>query len=182
MHWFQGPQHWLDHRRLSREARHEPFTPRVPRLFRRRPELLGAALTIGGIAGAWVIMHSLEDWPAWMLFPSLLLSSLALVAMVVGLGILTVRSLEPALALRDLGWDAEPLAVLGIPPSLQRKCERIGYWTADDLARAVEQGRFPWTALELDERLQLERAAQRWQAVRAAQEAERPRRRFLGPR
>jgi hypothetical protein len=162
VHWFQGPQQWLDHHRLARHRRHEPFTPRLPRLILERPALFGTVLAVGGIAGNWWVTHALDDWPDWMLFPSLLLATLALVAMVIGLGILTVRMLEPVLAMKDFQWDAEPLAVLGIPVPLQRKCERIGFWTAEDLVKAVERGKFPWTALEYDERMQIERAAQRW--------------------
>ena len=103
-----------------------------------------------------------------MLFPSMMLAVLSLITMVIGLGILTVRLMEPALGLMDLNWDAEPLAQLGIPLPLQRKCESLGYWTADDLVRAVDKGKFPWTSLEYDERMQVQRGAERWSAAVAA--------------
>jgi hypothetical protein len=162
VHWFQGPQHWLDHNKLERDRRHEPFTPRVPGVVLSHPALSAVAMATIGIFGNWYIASRVTSWPAWMLFPSMALAALCLIAMVIGLGILTVRLLEPVLSLMDLNWDAEPLAQLGIPLSLQRKCESLGYWTADDLVRAVEKGKFPWTLLEYDERMQVERAAARW--------------------
>jgi hypothetical protein len=66
-------------------------------------------------------------------------------------------------------WDAEPLAALAITPMLQRKCEGLGFWAADDLVQSIEKGKFPWTSLAYDERMQLERAAHRWSAAAAAQ-------------
>lgn len=162
MHWFQGPQHWLDHHKLERDRRHEPFTPRVPAFILSHPALFGLALTFAGIFGNWTLSSRMAEWPAWMLFPSMLLAVLSLVMMVLGLGVLTVRLMEPALSLMDLDWDAEPLAHMGIPMPLQRKCESLGYWTADDLTRAVNQGKFPWVKLEYDERLQVQRATERW--------------------
>jgi hypothetical protein len=164
VHWFQGPQHWLDHNKLERDRRHEPFTPRVPGFVLSHPAPFALVMAALGIFGNWFIASRVTSWPAWMLFPSMALAALCLIAMVIGLGILTVRLLEPVLSIMDLNWDADPLAQLGIPLSLQRKCERLGYWTAEDLVRAVEKGKFPWTLLEYDERMQVERAAARWNA------------------
>ncbi|MEX1157385.1 MAG: hypothetical protein WEC79_00465 [Thermomicrobiales bacterium] len=172
MHWFQGPQHWLDHHKLSRDRRHEPFTPGVPEFILSHQTLFSAVMVVAGILGNWTISSRMADWPAWMLFPSMILAVLSLLAMVVGLGILTVRLLEPALALMDLNWDAEPLAQLGIPLPLQRKCEALGYWTAEELTRAVDKGKFPWTTLEYDERMQIQRAAERWSRAVAAEKRE----------
>jgi hypothetical protein len=179
VHWFQGPQHWLDHHKLAHDRRHEPFTPRVPGFILSHPAAFGAVMTIAGILGNWFISSRMAGWPAWSLFPSMILAVLALVTMVIGLGILTVRMLEPVLAVMDINWDAEPLAQLGIPLSLQRKCESIGYWTAEDLVRAVDRGRFPWTTLEYDERMQVQRAAERWSAAIAAEKREKRGRRLL---
>jgi hypothetical protein len=169
VHWFQGPQHWLDHHKLGRERRHEPFTPRLPGVVMAHPALAGLVLAVAGVLGNWMISTRMSDWPAWMLFPSMLLAVVSLVMMIIGLGLLTVRMLEPVLGLMDLGWDAEPLAQLGIPLSLQRKCEALGYWTAEDLVRAVDRGRFPWTSLEYDERMQVQRGVDRWSASVAAE-------------
>jgi hypothetical protein len=140
--------------------------------MRQHPTLAGAILAGVGIAAIATIIHNMPTWPTWMLFPSVLLSVPALVAMMLGLGIVTVRALEPALALMDLDWDAEPLGVLGFPLPLQRKCEQLGFWSAEDLVKAVEKGKFPWVALEYDERMQIERAAQRWSASVAAEQRE----------
>jgi hypothetical protein len=122
-----------------------------------------------GFAGNWWVADQLQYWPSWSLFPGVALSVTCLVAMVIGLGLLVIRALEPVLATMELDWDAEPLAALAIPPALQRKCEALGYWAADELARAVEKGTFPWTSLAYDERMQLERAAHRWSAAIAAE-------------
>jgi hypothetical protein len=173
VHWFQGPQHWLDHHRLRRDRRHEPFTPRVPALILAHPALFGGVMATAGVLGAWLISDRLAGWPAWMLFPSMVLSVLALVSMIIGLGLLTVRAMEPALALMDLDWDAEPLAELGIPLALQRKCESIGYWTAEELVRAVDKGAFPWTKLAYDERMQVQRAVDHWKAAVVARKRQK---------
>jgi hypothetical protein len=90
--------------------------------------------------------------------------------------------LEPVLGLIDLDWDAEPLAQLGIPVVLQRKCESLGFWTAEDLVRAVDRGKFPWTGLEYDERMQLQRAVDRWNASVAAERRGKRRRGLLSRR
>lgn len=182
MHWFQGPQHWLDHHKLSHDHRHEPFTPRVPEFVLSHPTPFSAVMVVAGILGNWTISSRMAGWPAWMLFPSMILAVLSLLAMVIGLGILTVRLLEPALAVMDLNWDAEPLAELGIPLPLQRKCEALGYWTAEDLARAVDKGKFPWTTLEYDERMQVQRAAERWSLAVAAAKREKHARGLLSRR
>jgi hypothetical protein len=182
VHWFQGPQHWLDHHKLSRDRRHEPFTPRLPGLFLAHPALAGLALVVLGILGNWMISTRMSDWPAWMLFPSMMLAVVSLIMMVIGLGLLTVRMLEPVLGLIDLDWDAEPLAQLGIPVVLQRKCESLGFWTAEDLVRAVDRGKFPWTGLEYDERMQLQRAVDRWNASVAAERRGKRRRGLLSRR
>ena len=61
----------------------------------------------------------------------------------------------------DIAAVALVLAALAIPVALQRKCERLGYWTAEDLAAAIERGKFPWIELEYDERMQIQRAAEK---------------------
>jgi hypothetical protein len=129
-----------------------------------------------------MISTRMSDWPAWMLFPSMMLAVVSLIMMVIGLGLLTVRMLEPVLGLIDLDWDAEPLAQLGIPVVLQRKCESLGFWTAEDLVRAVDRGKFPWTGLEYDERMQLQRAVDRWNASVAAERRGKRRRGLLSRR
>jgi hypothetical protein len=178
VHWFQGPQHWLDHHKLTHDRRHEPFTPRLPGLMLSHPILFGAVLTAGGIFGNWILSSQMSDWPDWTLFPSMMLAVVSLLTMVIGLGILTVRLLEPVLGLMDLDWDAEPLSQLGIPLPLQRKCESLGFWAAEDLVRAVNKGKFPWTKLEYDERMQVQRGAERWSASVAAEKRARRSRRF----
>lgn len=142
-----------------------------------RPALGGSLLAVLGILGNWLIVRNLSGWPDWMLFPSLILATLALVAMVLGLGIVVVRLLEPVIATMELDWDAEPVAALGVPPVLQRKCERLGYWTAEDVVRAVDRGTFPWTELEYDERMQIQRSAHRWSAASRAVADNAPQRR-----
>lgn len=134
-------------------------------------------LAAGGFVGNWWISNRLAEWPSWMLMPGAMLSIVCLVLMVIGLGLATIRALYPVLALMELDWDAEPLAALGIPLPLQRKCERLGFWAAEDITRAIERGSFPWTELEYDERMQLERAAQRWSRAAAADKALRKARR-----
>lgn len=171
---FHGPLYRFDTERQRHARRHEPFTPHLPEQALRHPALLGLALTALGVFGIWYIAHSLPQWPDWSLFPSLILSVLAIVAMITGLGILVVCGLEPLLGRMDWEWDGEPLSSLGIPAQLQRKCESIGFWTADDVMVAVNSNRFPWKQLDYDERLQIERAAQRWSMVQAARDANRP--------
>lgn len=177
MHWFHGFGLRRRSTRLTREQRHEPFTPGVPAWMRDHPTLTGALLAAAGILTITLIVRNLADWPGWLLFPSMLLSVPALAAMMLGLGLVTVRLLEPALGVMDLNWDAEPLNALGLPLPLQRKCEQLGYWAAEDVVRAIEKGSFPWMALEYDERMQIQRSTQRWSvAVAAEKQAGRPRR------
>ena len=172
-----GPHGRTTRARLSAEVGHQPFTPRVPRLVSDRPLLAGLTLAVAGGAGNWLITHFIESWPAWTLFPSFLVAVLCLAALVLGLGIATVCALEPVVGRMALEWDDDPVAALGVPPTLQRKCEQLGYWTATDVVQAVTRGTFPWTALEYDERQQIDRAGQRWQlafdAERAARRAAR---------
>lgn len=100
-----------------------------------------------------------------------------------GLGIVTVRALEPLIGLLDPNWDAEPVSALGLPAPLQRKCEQLGYWAVEDMAKAIERGRFPWVALEYDERMQIERSVQRWTvAVAAEKDGTKSRRGIRSPR
>lgn len=164
MLWLHGPHGLFDHSRLPRERRHEPFTPRLPALLRENPTACGIALTGGGIGGTWAIVSTMPGWPEWAVIPGAILGVLCMLAMMIGLGIVVVRVLEPVLGLMDLDWNAEPVSAMGIPFALQRKCEQLGYWTAEDLARSVERGTFPWTEIAFDERMQIERAAHLWAA------------------
>lgn len=169
MDWFHGFDVRRRVTRLTDKQRHEPFTPSIPGFFRDHPTISGVALAAIGILSITTLVRNMQDWPSWMLFPSMLLSVPALAAMMLGLGIVTVRALEPALGMMDLDWDAEPLSALGLPLPLQRKCEQLGYWAAEDLIEAIDRGRFPWVALEYDERMQVERSAHRWSVAVAAE-------------
>lgn len=157
MPWHRSPYELYRHTRL-RERAGEPFAPRVPRLVRDHPTSSGAALAVIGVAGNWLVVSRMAGWPNWMLFPSMLLATLSLLAMILGLVLVVVRLLEPVVARMELNWDADPVGALGLPPELQRKLETLGYWSADDVCRAVENGRFQWTALELTERRLVEQA------------------------
>lgn len=140
-------------------------------------------MAVGGFAGNWWVADQLQYWPSWSLFPGVAISVLCLISMVIGLGLVVIRALEPMLATMELDWDAEPLAALAIPPMLQRKCEGLGYWATEDLVQAIEKGKFPWTSLAYDERMQLERAAHRWSAATTARKKakkSRGRRRAVG--
>lgn len=117
-----------------------------------------------GVAGSWVIVTSMGGWPTWLLFPGILASVIVLSSTVIGMGWLSVLALQPALGSKALGWHAEPLTVLGLPLALQRKCEALGFWTCESLVESIDRGRFPWTALEYDERMQVERALSLWKA------------------
>jgi len=130
-------------------------------------------MAVIGFAGNWWVADQLQHWPSWSLFPGVAISVFCLVSMVIGLGLVSIRALEPVLATMELDWDAEPLAALAITPMLQRKIEGLGFWAADDLAQAIEKGKFPWTELAYDERMQLERAAHRWSAATKAQQKSR---------
>lgn len=136
-------------------------------MVRERPAIVAAVLAAVGVVGTWAIVVNMADWPTWMLFPSIFASVLALSATVIGMGLLSVLALQPILGSRALKWDADPLAVLGLPLALQRKCEGPGFWTCESMVESIEKGRFPWTALEYDERMQIERALSRWKAHRA---------------
>lgn len=165
----------MGHRRLSPAARHEPFTPRLPRTVHDRPVPVAMTLAAAGIVSSWVIIVNMETWPLWMIFPTIIAAVFALAATVVGLGLLVVLTLQPVLGSRDLKWDADPLAVLGLPLTLQRKCESLGFWTCESIVASIEKRRFPWTALEYDERVQVERAVSRWHANNLAHEQGEPR-------
>ena len=168
--WFHGSNGPIGHRRLPQRARHEPFTPRLPRTFHERPALMALVLAASGIASSWVIVAKMGSWPAWMIFPSIAGAIFALSATVVGMGLLVVLGLQPILGSRDLKWDADPLAVLGLPLAVQKKCESLGFWTCESIVASIEKRRFPWIALEYDERMQVERAVSRWHAVAHARE------------
>lgn len=107
------------------------------------------------------------DWPVWVLFPGILASVLALSATVIGSGWLAVLLLQPVLGTKALHWHADPVTVLGLPPDLMSKCESLGFWTCESMVDAIERGKFPWTALEYDERMQVERALSMWRAHKA---------------
>jgi hypothetical protein len=170
--WLHGPHGLFDHSRLPRERRHEPFTPRLPAFLMAHPTTCGIVLAGGGIGGTWAVVGGMPGWPDWAVMPGAILGILCMLAMMIGLGIVVVRLLEPVLGMMELDWNAEPLSALGIPFALQRKCERLGYWSAEDLTRSVERGTFPWTEIAFDERLQIERSAQLWKTgrERAAQD------------
>lgn len=132
----------------------------------KRPGVLGAALAVFGTSASVLLIKSMPGWPNWMIFPSMGLAVLALAATVVGAVLLVVLALQPVIAARDdLGWDEEPLASMGIPAQLQRKCEALGYWTCEALASAIDRGLFPWNELNYDERQQVHRAIQFWRAT-----------------
>lgn len=118
-----------------------------------------------GILGSWIIISGMENWPVWTIFPVMVASVLALSSTVVGLGMLVVLGLQPIIGSRELNWHAEPLAVLGLPISLQKKCESLGFWTCESMLASIEKRRFPWTALEYDERMQVERALSLWRSA-----------------
>lgn len=157
VHWQRSPYDLYRHSRF-RERAGEPFTPRIPRLIANHPTMSGAVLAAVGMVGNWLIVSQMAGWPDWTLFPSMLLATLSLLAMCLGMVLVVVRWLEPIVARMDFNWDADPVGSLGLPPTLDRKLETLGYWSADDICRAVESGRFQWTALELTERRLIEQA------------------------
>jgi hypothetical protein len=167
--WFYGSHGPGRYWRLSRETRQEPFTPRLPRAVYERPLVVAAILTAAGVTGSWVIIVSMATWPLWTIFPAMIASVLALTSTAVGLGMLVVLSLQPIIGSRDLNWHAEPLAVLGLPMPLHKKCESLGFWTCESMLASIEKRRFPWTALEYDERMQVERAISRWHSATIAE-------------
>lgn len=164
---FHGPIWPLGERNIPQRARHQPFTPRLPRMIRERPAIGAVILAAVGIFGTWAIVANMADWPTWMIFPGIFASVLALSSTVIGMGVLSVLALQPILGSKALAWDADPLAVLGVPLALQRKCESLGFWTCESIVESIDKGRFPWTALEYDERMQIERALSLWKARRA---------------
>jgi hypothetical protein len=183
VHWLHGPNDVLDRSRVPRERRHDPFNPRVPQFVLARPTVTGLLLTVLGIAGTWVIISRMATWPSWMLFPSMFLATVFLVAMMLGLGLLVVCGLEPVINRMDIDWGDAPVESLGVPDALQRKLERLNYWTAHDVVVAIEAGTFPWTSLEYDERQQIARASDRWEvADRSARPRARKRRLPFGKR
>lgn len=132
--------------------------------MRERPLLMATLLTAAGAAGSWVIIMYMDSWPVWMLFPAMFASVLALGATVLGSGLLVILLLEPVLGSKSFHWDADPIAALGLPLALQRKCEHLGFWTCESVAASIDKGRFPWTELEYDERMQVERSVSYWKA------------------
>ena len=128
--------------------------------------LMGFVLSAIGISLSLLIIKTMHRWPLWMLVPSMGIAVLAMAATVIGLVILVVVLLQPLIEGKDdLGWDDEPLASMGIPLTLQRKCEALGYWTCEALSDAVNKGIFPWTDLTYDERQQVHRAIEFWRAT-----------------
>lgn len=170
MSWFHGSNGPIGDRRLTPEVRQQPFSPRIPKTLYERPVLAALILATSGSAGCWLIINQMGNWPVWTLFPVMIGAVLSLAATVVGSGLLVVLALEPIIGSRDLKWHAEPLAVLGLPLAVQRKCESLGFWTCEAMIASIEQRRFPWTSLEYDERMQVERALSRWRAVTTARE------------
>ncbi len=150
----------------------EPIVPRIPGMMSERPLLSALLLTSTGIAGCWFIITGMESWPTWIIFPAMLAAVAALAATVVGLGFLVVLALAPVIGSKDLKWHAEPLGVLGLPPTVRMKCEALGFWTCEAMMASIERSRFPWTELEYDERMQVERAISRWQATHVGRQAE----------
>ncbi len=166
MTWFPGSGSQFSKPTLSPSARHEPFTPHIPRFILERPGILGAVLATSGIGTSVLIIKTMHRWPVWMIFPSMGIAVLAMAATVIGLVLMVVLALQPLIeAKQDLGWDAEPLASMGIPLTLQRKCEALGYWTCESLSEAIAKGLFPWTELDYDERQQIHRAIQFWRTM-----------------
>jgi hypothetical protein len=170
--WFHGSNGPVSYRRLSKEAQEQPITPRVPDLVYQRPIVAALAVTAVGICGSWLIVTGMGNWPVWTIFPVMIGAVLSLAATVVGMGTLVVLALQPVIGSRSLNWDAEPLGVLGLPPNVQQKCESLGFWTCEAMVASIEQRRFPWTSLEYDERMQVERALSRWRAMTSARETD----------
>lgn len=166
MTWFPGSGGYSTRPRADGSVRHEPFTPSVPDFVLERPLLMGLALSLVGIGTSLLIIKTMHRWPLWMLIPSMGLAVFAMTATVVGLVILVVLLMQPLLeGKEDLGWDDEPLASMGIPLTLQRKCEKLGYWTCEALSDAIDKGLFPWTDLNYDERQQVHRAIEFWRVT-----------------
>ena len=166
MTWLPGSGGYLGRSRLNGPARHEPFTPGIPEFVLGRPVIAGTLLSVIGIGSSLFIIKTMHNWPTWMLVPSMGLAVVAMTATAVGLVTLVVLLMQPLIEGKDdLGWDDEPLASMGIPLSLQRKCEALGYWTCESLSDAIAKGLFPWTDLDYDERQQVHRAVEFWRAT-----------------
>jgi hypothetical protein len=136
----------------------------LPRAVRERPLVLGLVLAVTGAGLCTLIVTTMARWPSWLLVPSLFVAVPALTATAIGLAMVAVLGLLPLLERAELDWDDEPLAHLGIPLALQRKCEQLGYWTCEALSEAIEKSIFPWRELEYDERMQVERAVAFWRS------------------
>jgi hypothetical protein len=136
----------------------------LPRAVRERPLVLGVFLAVTGGAVCALIVTTMARWPTWLLLPSMFVAVPALVATVIGLSMVAVLGMTPLLERAELDWDDDPLAHLGIPLALQRKCEQLGYWTCEALSEAIEKSMFPWRELEYDERMQVERAVVFWRS------------------
>jgi hypothetical protein len=164
--WFPGSGGYSNRPQLSGDVRHAPFTPSIPEFVLERPLILGSLLSATGISLSLLIVKTMHRWPAWMLVPSMGIAVLAMTTTVIGAVILVVLLLQPLIEGQDdLGWDDEPLASMGIPLSLQRRCEVLGYWTCEALSKATDKGLFPWSDLNYDERQQLHRAIEFWRAT-----------------
>lgn len=166
MTWFPGSGGYPGRSKLDGSVRHEPFTPSIPDFILERPAIAGVLLSAVGISTSLLIIRTMHRWPLWMLVPSMGFAVLAITATVVGIVVLVVLLLLPLIASKDdLGWDDEPLASMGIPLSLQRKVENLGYWTCEALSEAIGKGLFPWNDLNYDERQQIHRAIEFWRAT-----------------
>lgn len=166
MTWYSSSGGYSGRTRLTGTARHEPFTPRVPKLALNRPGLLALLLITWGAGFSLVLITTMPRWPGWLLFPGLGLGVTAMASLALGAGLLAALALQPMIeGKEDLGWDDEPLTSMGVPVSLQRKCERMGYWTCEALSEAIASGTFPWSGLEYDERQQISRAVHFWRAT-----------------
>lgn len=166
MTWFPGSGGSSGRSKLNGSVRFEPFTPAVPNFILERPAIAGGLLSVAGISASLLIIQTMHRWPVWMLLPSMGFAVLAMTATVIGLVVLVVMLLQPLIEGKDdLGWDAEPLASMGIPLSLQRKVEGLGYWTCESLSEATSKGLFPWNDLDYDERQQVHRAIEFWRAT-----------------
>ncbi|MCZ2099557.1 MAG: hypothetical protein LC121_25500 [Anaerolineae bacterium] len=154
MHWHRSPEELYRRSRL-RERAGEPFTPRVPRLVSDHPTLSGAALAVAGVAGNWFIVSRMAGWPNWMVFPSMLLATIAAGD---GADCAGRRPLAGAGRRADGQLGRRPGRLARSAVGAAAKAETLGYWSADDICRAVEDRRFQWTALELTERRLVEQA------------------------